>query len=43
MIGRGERAVGDGRPFGPITQRLIDAYVDLVDCDFVEQYLRKVA
>ncbi len=26
-------------PFGPVTQRLIDAYVEMVDCDFVQQYL----
>jgi branched-chain amino acid aminotransferase len=25
---------------GPVTRRLIDAYVRLVDCDFVAQYLR---
>ncbi|HYZ41084.1 MAG TPA: aminotransferase class IV, partial [Stellaceae bacterium] len=36
----------NGRPFaagkipGPITQRLIDAYKELVDCDFVAQYLQ---
>ena len=36
-------AVGDGKPYGPATRRLIDAYVDLVDCDFVEQYLRKLS
>ncbi|MFK7942065.1 MAG: aminotransferase class IV [Paracoccaceae bacterium] len=28
--------------FGPITQKLIDAYVDLVDCDFVQQYLDRL-
>lgn len=26
-------------PYGPVTRRLIDAYVELVDCDFVRQYL----
>lgn len=31
--------IGDGAVYGPITQRLIDAYVDLVDCDFIQQYL----
>jgi branched-chain amino acid aminotransferase len=34
------KTVGDGAIPGPITQRLIDAYVDLVDCDFVAQYLQ---
>jgi branched-chain amino acid aminotransferase len=29
-------------PYGPVTQRLIDAYVDLVDCDFVRQYLDRL-
>lgn len=28
--------------YGPITQRLIDAYRDLVDCDFVQQYLDRL-
>ena len=32
------RRIGD-RPFGPVTQKLIDAYVDMVECDFVQQYL----
>jgi branched-chain amino acid aminotransferase len=27
---------------GPITQRLIDAYKELVDCDFVAQYLQRL-
>jgi branched-chain amino acid aminotransferase len=31
--------IGDGTVYGPITQRLIDAYVELVDCDFIQQYL----
>ncbi len=30
-------------PYGPVTKRLIDAYVDLVDCDFVQQYLDKLS
>ncbi len=34
------KTVGDGAIPGPITQRLIDAYTDLVDCDFVAQYLQ---
>ncbi len=29
-------------PYGPVTQRLIDAYVELVDCDFVRQYLDRL-
>jgi branched-chain amino acid aminotransferase len=32
--------IADGRPPGPMTQRLIDAYVKLVDCNYVAQYLR---
>ena len=31
--------VGDGAAYGPVTQRLIDAYVEMVDCDFIQQYL----
>jgi branched-chain amino acid aminotransferase len=34
------KVVGDGKVPGPITQKLIDAYSDLVDCDFVGQYLQ---
>lgn len=34
------KVVADGTVPGPITKRLTEAYVDLVDCDFVEQYLR---
>jgi len=34
--------VGDGAVYGPITQRLIDAYVELVGCDFIQQYLDKL-
>lgn len=37
------KVVGTGRVPGPVTKKLIDAYVDLVDCDFVEQYLRHLA
>lgn len=33
-------AIGDGRPFGPVTRRLTDAYIELAGCDFVAQYLR---
>jgi len=29
-------------PYGPVTRRLIDAYVELVDCDFVRQYLDRL-
>jgi branched-chain amino acid aminotransferase len=32
--------VGGEAVFGPVTQRLIDAYVRLVGCDFVAQYLK---
>ncbi len=32
--------VGDGALPGPITKRLTEAYIDLVDYDFVGQYLR---
>ena len=28
--------------YGPVTQKLIDAYRDLVDCDFVQQYLDRL-
>ena len=28
--------------YGPVTQKLIDAYVDLVECDFVQQYLDRL-
>ena len=34
--------VGDGAVYGPMTQRLIDAYVEVVDCDFIQQYLDKL-
>jgi branched-chain amino acid aminotransferase len=29
--------------YGPITQKLIDAYIELVDCDFVGQYRARLA
>lgn len=35
-------AIGDGRIPGPVTARLTRAYVELVSCDFVAQYLRHV-
>ena len=28
--------------YGPVTKRLIEAYVDLVKCDFVQQYLDRL-
>jgi len=28
--------------YGPVTKRLIDAYAELVDCDFVQQYLDRL-
>ena len=34
--------IGDGPVYGPLTQQLIDAYVELVDCNFVEQYLSRL-
>jgi len=34
--------VGDGLPPGPITRRLIDAYIAEVGCDFVQQYLDRL-
>jgi branched-chain amino acid aminotransferase len=34
--------VGGEAVFGPVTQRLIDAYARLVGCDFVAQYLKHV-
>jgi branched-chain amino acid aminotransferase len=36
------RTFGAGRVPGPITQRLIDAYREMVDCDFVAQYLARL-
>jgi len=35
-------AMGAGA-YGPVTKRLIEAYVELVDCDFVQQYLDRLA
>jgi len=35
--------VGDGRAPGPITKRLIDAYIAEVGCDFVKQYLDRLS
>jgi branched-chain amino acid aminotransferase len=32
-----------GGIYGPVTKRLIEAYVELVDCDFVQQYLGRLA
>ena len=37
----GRRIVGGEVP-GPVTKRLMDAYVALVDCDWVDQYLRNL-
>ncbi|HKU93769.1 MAG TPA: aminotransferase class IV [Vineibacter sp.] len=34
--------VGDGKVPGPITQRLTDAYIAAVGCDFVKQYLDRL-
>jgi len=36
------RSFAAGKPPGPITQRLIDAYKDLAGCDFVAQYLQRL-
>lgn len=36
------QAIGDGKPRGPVTKRLTDAYVAMVGCDFVRQYLSKL-
>ena len=36
----GQRIGPPDRVYGPVTQRLVDAYRDLVGCDFVAQYLR---
>jgi branched-chain amino acid aminotransferase len=35
-------AIGGGRVPGPVTRRLTEAYVRLVDCDFVAQYLKRL-
>jgi hypothetical protein len=34
--------IGAGAVLGPLTKRLTDAYIRLVDCDFVAQYLRHI-
>ncbi len=34
------KTVANGQVPGPITKQLTEAYSDLVDCDFVQQYLR---
>ena len=34
--------VGDGSVYGPLTRKLIDAYVSMVGCDFVAQYLERL-
>jgi branched-chain amino acid aminotransferase len=36
------RTFGAGRVPGPVTQRLIDAYAEMVGCDFVAQYLARL-
>ncbi len=36
------RSFGGGRVPGPVTQRLTEAYKELVGCDFVAQYLRRL-
>ena len=35
--------LGDGSPPGAVTKRLTEAYVRLVDFDFVKQYLDRLA
>jgi branched-chain amino acid aminotransferase len=35
-------AIGGGAAHGPVTRRLTDAYIRLVGCDFVRQYLAKL-
>jgi branched-chain amino acid aminotransferase len=37
------RRIGNGGVPGPVTKRLMDAYVALVDCDWVDQYLRNLS
>jgi branched-chain amino acid aminotransferase len=34
--------IGGEAVFGPVTRRLVDAYVRLVGCDFVAQYLKRL-
>ena len=36
------RSFAAGRVPGPITQKLVDAYRDMVGCDFVAQYLQRL-
>src|SRR5262249_35684606 len=36
-------AIGNGQVPGPVTRRLIEAYVRLVDFDFVAQYLKRLS
>jgi branched-chain amino acid aminotransferase len=36
------RSFAAGKPPGPVTQRLIEAYKELVGCDFVAQYLQRL-
>ena len=36
------RKIGDGQIPGPVTKQLMDAYVDLVECDWVDQYMRNL-
>jgi branched-chain amino acid aminotransferase len=36
------RTFGAGRVPGPVTERLIDAYKEMVGCDFVAQYLARL-
>lgn len=38
----GVRIGEEGKVYGPVTQKLIDAYVRFVDHDFVAQYLRRL-
>ena len=36
------RSFAAGKPPGPVTQRLIEAYKELAGCDFVAQYLQRL-
>jgi branched-chain amino acid aminotransferase len=36
------QTIGDGKPPGPVTKRLTEAYIRHVGCDFVKQYLDKL-
>jgi branched-chain amino acid aminotransferase len=36
------RTFGAGEVPGPVTKRLVDAYKQLVECDFVAQYLQRL-